>query len=258
MVDKINLIDIGSLGGLDLPWSKNRKHIGKLLCFEPNEELIIEPDFIKYNSAIWSYDGNAKFFISGLNGSGSSLLKQNFDWVKEHFEEIKDKGNHKLNETWFERSQIKNSFSVEVKKLDTVLEEINLKMNQPIRFHFLKSDTQSGEGYVLQGAEKFLEENCLGLELELFRYPLYEDIIIDKKIKEYLKKFNFGFAGWSGLKNSFNSQYDALFIKKTTNKEDLKIIDLILKIYRPKGKNLLIKQKSIIDKFKNRITNLLH
>ncbi len=257
MSEKINLIDIGSLGGVDLPWSKHKNKIGKLLCFEPNEEIVIHPDFIKYNTAIWNEDGFAEFNVSGKDGSGSSLLKQNFKWVEENFESIKNQGNEELNKTWFERSKVKESFKVKVNKLDTVLQELNSKLKEPIRFHFLKSDTQSGEGHVLQGAEQFLKDDCLGLELELFRYPLYEDIIIDEEVKRFLKDLNFRFAGWSGLKNSFNSQYDALFIKNTNRTEEADIIDLILKVYQPKGTDQLIKQKSFVDKLKGRITNLI-
>lgn len=86
---KINIIDIGSVGGFDTPWKYHTNCIDWSLSFEPNESTILEGKNLKYNCAVWNIDGHVPFYVSGPNGTGSSLLKQNFDWVKENFENIK-------------------------------------------------------------------------------------------------------------------------------------------------------------------------
>ena len=249
----INLIDIGALDGPGLPWTTHANQVGFVLSFEPNEEVVIQETRIKYNTAVWNHDGQAPFYVSGANGSGSSLLSQNFAWVQEHFDEIKHQGNTKLNETWAERSQITKTTEVTVKRLDTILEELKPQIPD-VRFHFLKSDTQSGEGYVLQGAEQFIRTDCLGLELELFRYPLYQDILLNDEVTVMLNDWGFVRAGWTGYKNSFHSQYDALFLKKKpADAQENAIVQQILRLYSPQGKEKLIKQPSLMDKAKRRL-----
>ncbi|MBD2664823.1 hypothetical protein B6N60_04095 [Richelia sinica FACHB-800] len=248
MMTKINLIDIGSVGGFDIPWSFNTDKIEYSLSFEPNDQPILNSKNLRYNSAIWNFDGEANFYVSGHNGTGSSLLKQNFTWVNNNFDAIKNNGNKKLNQSWFERSKITNEFKCQVKKLDTVLSEIHAAIGEDIKFHFLKSDTQSGEYYVLEGAENFLKTDCLGLELELYRYPLYENIILEQEVKDYLRSLGFFVAGWTGYKNSFESQADYLFLKKEAkNQEEQNIIDLIKEVYKPQ-RGGIIKHRSLLQK----------
>ena len=55
----------------------------------------------------------------------------------------------------------------------------------------MKSDTQSGEFFVLEGAKKYLENDCIGLELELFRYPLYQNLVTEEEVKSYLAELGF-------------------------------------------------------------------
>jgi FkbM family methyltransferase len=255
---KINLIDIGAVGGFEIPWNLHREKIGRSLRFEPNELPVLTGNNLLYDTAIWNFDGEGTFYVSGKYGTGSSLLKQNFNWVRENFEEIKNNGDRQINNSWFERSQITQEFQCPVKKLDTILEELYLVTDEHIPFHFLKSDTQSGEFFVLQGAKKYLEEDCIGLELELFRYPLYEGLVIEDQVKTYLKDLGFCIAGWTGYQNSFNSQADYLFLRETPrSREEAKIIDLILKIYQPKGLEKIIKKESVSHPFIDRFNRLL-
>lgn len=255
---KINIIDIGSVGGFDLPWRKHSNLIDWSLSFEPNENSILESKNLRYDCAVWNFDGEAPFYVSGPNGTGSSLLKQNFDWVKENFETVRSNGNPKLNETWVERSRITKEFVCPVKKLDTVLSELENTLGKHIPYHFLKSDTQSGEFFVLEGATSYLENDCVGLELELFRYPLYKNLVTEDKVKEYLSDLGFYVAGWTGYQNSFASQADYLFLRKNPRSEDeKKIIQLIKSVYNPRGSENLIKQKSFLSSSISRIKSLI-
>ena len=54
----------------------------------------------------------------------------------------------------------------------------------------------------------------MGLESELFKNYLYENIKLEREIKEFLFDYGFRVAGWTGDKNSFLSQGDYLFLKK--------------------------------------------
>ena len=115
----------------------------------------------------------------------------------------------------------------------------------------MKSDTQGGEWEILQGAENFIKNECLGLELELFKYYLYENIKLESEIKEFLFDYGFRVAGWTGYKNSFLSQADYLFLKtRNLSREDKIKIDFIEKIYSPNGSDRLIKSQSLIKNLK--------
>lgn len=251
---KINVIDIGSIGGFDLPWSNHVEKVAHLLSFEPNEDAVLTGNKLKYNCAVWNFDGVADFHLFGNNGTGSSLLTQNISWVQENFETIKHQGNEQLNSTWFDRSKENGHFPCQVKKLDTILDELEKNCGRHIPFHFLKSDTQSGEFFVLDGAMQYLQGDCHGLELELFRYPLYEGMILEGEVIDFLDKIGFEIAGWTGYKNSFLSQADYLFVRKVPRSpEEKKTIQLIKSIYAPQGKQKIIKSESWFDKTKIKI-----
>ena len=93
----------------------------------------------------------------------------------------------------------------------------------------MKSDTQGGEWDILQGAKDFLSNECLGLELELFKYPLYENIKLESEIKEFLFDYGYRIAGWTVYKNSFLSQGDYLFLKKEILVERIKLKLILLR-----------------------------
>jgi hypothetical protein len=255
-MNKVNVIDIGAVGGLNQisPWSKHIDKVGITLSFEPNDDSILIGKHLKYDCAVWNFDGVAEFHVYGKNGIGSSLLTQNFKWVKENFEFIKCQGDQILNSTWFDRSNETNHFQCQVKRLDTILAELEKKRGMHIQFHFLKSDTQSGEFFVLDAARQYLEHDCLGLDLELFRYPIYEGIILEDKVKSLLDDLGFEIAGWTGYQNSFLSQADYLFLRKVPRSlEEEKTINLIKNIYAPQGAGKIIKSTSMLERGINKI-----
>ncbi|BAC91720.1 hypothetical protein [Gloeobacter violaceus] len=134
----------------------------------------------------------------------------------------------------------------QVKKLDTILQELYRSLERKIDFAFLKSDTQSGEGFVLQGAEQYLREDCLALELELNRYPLCKGMFLENEIKTFLAERGFRVAGWTGYQNSFASQADYLFVRETPcSPRERATIALIESIYNPSRPQRKIKQPSL-------------
>lgn len=225
----INFIDVGALGDLPEPWFTNSKHISKLLSFEPLEEGIKRKNIITSDSALWEKDATLPFYIyQGLGGSGSSLFKQNYQYVEQNYEILKKVGNPWLAETWFERSQLAEERTLNCTTLDNVLQ----KIEQPNGFDFLKIDAQGAEYQILKGGEEFLSENCLGLQLELFNVPLYEGIKLLPEVEEYLKQKGFEMAKKLPAHGSFNSQNDCIFLRKEYDKSDAHKIRIISEIYK--------------------------
>ena len=100
-------------------------------------------------------------------------------------------------------------------------------------------------------AKDFLSNECLGLELELFKYPLYENIKLESEVKEFLFDYGYRIAGWTGYRNSLLASSDYLFLKaKDLDKEQKRVIDYIEKIYSPKGSERIIKKLSWINRCK--------
>jgi len=240
--EKINIIDVGSVGGLGLPWKRHPENVGFTLSFDPFEKLIITDNSLKLQTAIWNCEGDLPFYIySGLNHTGSSLLKQNYKWVEENFERIKHDGDPKLNNTWFERSQLVETRKLNVRTLDSVLSSLYAEYGIKIKFDFLKSDTQSGEYPILEGADNFLRE-AIALQLELYRYPLYENMVLKDDVIEYLTNKGFYVAGKLAYTGSFLSQADYLFIRKNIGGGAREKANLIKRFYQVnKSGNILIK-----------------
>lgn len=224
---KINFIDIGSIGGLPEPWFSNANKIKFVLNFEPNRPIKKSVNSMTYNTAVWESEKTLPFYIyKGFRGTGSSLFKQNFKYVKANFDKLKERGSKKLALTWFERSKLVRTTELKCRKIDSILKEEFLNTD----FHFMKIDAQGSEFNILKGSEIFLK-NCCGLHLELFSIPLYENIVLIDKVEEYLANLNFYLAKKYPPHGTFNSQNDCLFLKKDGSPE---IISIIKEIYSTK------------------------
>jgi FkbM family methyltransferase len=220
----INFIDVGSVGDLPDPWFSNANKIKFVLNFEPSAAIKQSANSMTYNTAVWESEKTMPFYIyKGFRGTGSSLFKQNFKYVKDHFEELKERGPKKLANTWFERSKLVKATELKCKKIDTILQEEFSNTD----FHFMKIDAQGAEYNILKGSEEFLKK-CCGLHLELFTIPLYENIMLLEEVQEYLKGFGFYLAKKFPSHGTFNSQNDCLFIKKGASSE---IISVLKEVY---------------------------
>src|SRR5215831_11279929 len=101
---KINLIDVGSAASLPSPWRENVAQIRNLLKFEPRERSKKVKHTVTLDIALWNENCVKDFHIyKGRGGTGSSFYLQNYDYVKEHFEDLRTRGPSNLAETWFER-----------------------------------------------------------------------------------------------------------------------------------------------------------
>lgn len=213
----INLIDVGSVGGLPEPWNLNTKQLGRLLNFEPNEKPIARNGSVTtYNTALWKSEVELPFYIyKGLDSTGSSLFEQNFEYVKSNWATLQSRGPEWLAKTWEERSALVREESLKCRALDMVLAE----EFPAVDFHFLKIDAQGAEYEILQGADELLRSSCVGLHLELFTLPLYKGITLQDEVAAYLEERGFDLVKKFPAHGSFDSQNDCLFIHVDRNEE---------------------------------------
>lgn len=228
----INFIDVGSSSGqIPDPWYENSKYIKNLLSFDPHNSDSANKNIIVSKDALWKERETRPFYIyRGLNQSGSSLFEQNLSYVKENFDDLRHLGDSKLAETWFERSEIVKTLEIEVETLDQVLDQLEQKNS----FDFLKIDAQGAEFEILQGARKFLDSNCLGLQLELFNIPLYKGIKLEPEVTSWLAELGFKKVKQLPAHGSFHSQNDFIYLKSITNSDNQDKLALLNKIYEIK------------------------
>ncbi len=221
----VNMIDVGSVGNLPHPWNKNTQKIQNLLKFEPRDTPGQNPHIVTVDTALWETNCKKDFYIyKGFRGSGSSLLPQNYEYVSENFEELRQRGPKHLADTWFERSQLDSIEKINCRTLDSLLQELL----HPFSYHFLKIDAQGAEYQILVGAERFLQENCIALQLELFVVPLYKGIKLLLEVEAYLDSLDFELVKKFSAHGTFNSQHDCLFLKKDCSG---KVVDTIKEVY---------------------------
>ncbi len=224
----VNYIDVGSSGHMPEPWLSNACHIRNLLSFEPQENKKKRKNVIISSNALWSSCTRKPFYIyKGLKSSGSSLFEQNFEYVSNNFESLKLTGPRHLAETWHERSALVKVTGLDCKTLDQTLKDLDL----PYKFDFLKIDAQGAEFEILLGAEDFLKDSCLGLQLELFTIPLYKGIKLMPDVIALLDLKGFSLVRKFPPHGSFNSQNDCVFLKRDFPPEKEKILLLLRKIY---------------------------
>lgn len=217
----IGLIDVGSIGGLSEPWSEHYELLSFLLNFEPNDAPKRRGNMLTYNTAVWEREETLPFYIyKGLGGTGSSLFRQNFEYVDAHWEELRKRGPQALAETWHDRSELVRTESLVCRSLDVVLE----KELSGVPFHFLKIDAQGAEGNILRGADRFLATSCVGLHLELFTVPLYVGIQLKNEIVSYLDDRGFELVKQFPPHGTFDSQNDCLFLHRQRDLERRRLI----------------------------------
>lgn len=220
----INFIDVGAMGSLIYPWEFNANRIQWLLKFEPRDEARETDHMISRDAVLWKDNAEREFFTyAGDGGCGSSLFRQNYDYVNKNFATLQKIGNPVLAETWFERSKLVREQRVKCRRLDDVIAELK----PAIDFDFLKIDAQGAEFEILQGAGELLERSCVGLHLELFTIPLYTGITLLPEVEAYLAPFGFKMIKKFPPHGSFNSQHDCVFMKTGVNSSKTHLIKTI-------------------------------
>jgi len=221
----VNVIDVGAVGDLPSPWHENAPSIRHLLRFEPREEASQTPWCTTVKAALWEKAGERDFYVyAGMGGVGSSLLDQNFEYVREHYDELKHRGPRRLAETWFERSKLERVERIKCMTLDEVLSSLD----HPFPYHFVKIDAQGAEYNILRGFEEGLRGDCIGLQLELFTVPLYRGITLLPDVVDYLRDFDLELVKKFPAHGTFDSQHDCVFLKNGAQGE---VADTVRAVY---------------------------
>jgi FkbM family methyltransferase len=222
----VNLIDVGSAGGLPSPWRDHAALVRYLLNFEPLEAARRKGTVLTVPAALWRADETRPFYIQRGSSQGNSLYPPNLDYVREHFAELSERGPRELARTWFERSAVARVETIETTTLDAVLESLAPE----VRYDFLKIDTQGADLDVLRGAERFLAHDCVGIQLEAFVVPLYAGIACLPEIDAYLDERGFERVWTAPPHGTFDSQHDVLYLRRDAAPSAA--LDAIRTIYR--------------------------
>lgn len=206
----VGLIDVGSVGSLPQPWHQRSDLLSHVLKFEPRDARAETSRVVTVDAALWSEPATLPFYIyAGLSGHGSSLFRENGDYVRANFEELRTRGPAYLANTWFERSRLDHVEEIRCTTLDTVLAQ------RSETYHVLKIDAQGAERQILEGAAEFLSSGeCLALHLELFTLPLYRGIALRPEVEAMVDKIGFTLMKEYPPHGSFDSQNDCVFMRR--------------------------------------------
>ncbi|MCX6900801.1 MAG: FkbM family methyltransferase [Verrucomicrobia bacterium] len=221
LAGSVNFIDVGSYGGLPFPWSIRPYVLGHALSFDPREPDARSERQRTMNVALWDENGERDFYIrESFKGTGSSFFETNTEWVKEHFDELKQRGNPWYAETFFERGKVVGIEKTMCRRLDDVLAELDWDVS----FDFLKIDAQGAEYRILRGAEALLRGSCVGLHVELFLFPIMKGIALKDEVVGYLRGFGFEIAREYPPDATFDCAQDVIFLKEGVSSKAMRAI----------------------------------
>ena len=174
---KINIIDVGAMGGLSKIWGPIESIINAI-GFEPDpiefEKLKEDKNVKYYNYALYSESKNLEFNIA-RGGGKSSLLIPN----EKFLEKYSDYNNYVVEE----KKPIPKIF---VKTLDELV-----KQNEKLDPDFIKLDTQGSELEILRGSEKVLTEKVCGCLIEISFVETYKNQPLFREIDSFMEQKGF-------------------------------------------------------------------
>ncbi len=225
--NKINYLDIGSIGELKWPASSIKKEFINIIKFDAQYNENQTKNLDKFNSILWSSEVEKEFYFNTGNQT-SSLFKPNYK-ILNYYPDI-------------ERFDIDYSKKIKTTTLDRVLPNNTI-------CDFLKLDVQGSELEILKGVEEKLKDELVGLEIEIHFTEIYKEQPLFSEVDTYIRnkyKLNvwdlnsqyFLFKNIS--KNNFNNKgrlmwADALYLRSVEN-----IDEWIMKFDEEKAKQKIL------------------
>jgi FkbM family methyltransferase len=165
--------DVGARWGIEEPWKSFDDTIN-ICAFEPDKDefdslMIKKGDKEEiYPYALYKESKDIPLNLTKSRGC-SSLYTPNYDFLK-NFNDV-------------ERFEVEDQLIVKATTLD------NLFNNKVLtNMDFIKIDTQGAELDILEGGEKFLSENIIGIQVEVEFQPLYKDQPLFSDIDVFIRK----------------------------------------------------------------------
>jgi FkbM family methyltransferase len=220
----VNVIDVGSSGAMPLPWREQAHRIKHLLNFEPLEGSSTTGTVTTIGAALWRVAEERPFYVYRGEGS-ASLFRQDEDFVRANYDELRRRGPRYLADTWFDRAQLVGTQLIHTTTLDAVL----ASFGNGVTYHFLKLDAQGADLAILEGAEGFVGTDCLGIQLEAFTIPLLRGTPLLADIDAHLARRGFDRAWTAPAHGTFDSQHDVLYLRNRASSSPA--LDAIRAVY---------------------------
>lgn len=197
------ILDVGANTGQYAQKLRKYGFNGEIHSFEPiqstfeilKKNSLNDEHWFVYNVAVGAKNGKEIIHVSE-NTESSSILDINSS-----------------NQISKELTKYVNTEEIEIIRLDKLINELASKKKKL----FLKVDTQGYEMEVLKGIDN-IEENIVGLQLELSLTQLYESELLYDEIIYYLKKKKYELyqieTGTVDIKSGRLLQFDGIFIRE--------------------------------------------
>ncbi len=227
------LVDVGASGGLESHWKAAGKYLS-VIGFEPDPREFSnlqkqQNNLVKYlNIGLHREKTQVTYYLTRKQQT-SSMFKPNRKFL-DKFPEA-------------QRFDIMKEIKIEVDSLDS-----QFMSNKIDKADFIKVDTQGSELFILQGAERTIKEQVLGVEVEVEFNELYQNQPLFRDVDNFVRKqgfelFDIQTAHW---KRTVGKNYhkkrgqlvfgNALYLRKS--EDILKIIDSMPEIRAKKAKVL--------------------
>jgi FkbM family methyltransferase len=212
--NKLSLLDIGARDGIGWPWDAVKRDMLNVILVEPDpiEAKALEGQkqgcVLPY--ALWNEETDLILNINNSPGT-SSVFEANMPFLQQ-FEDA-------------HRFKVKEKVTIKTKTIDGLV-----RSNEIDSVDFVKMDVQGGELAILQGGEKFLKENIVGLEAEVefapmyINQPLFSDVDIFAREKLGLELWDIRKAYWKYKQKKYKNPLkgrlifgDALYLRPIEN-----------------------------------------
>lgn len=203
---KVNqVLDVGANSGQYAAGLREADYRGRITSFEPLAEPFAllehraskDPLWACRRCAIGDTEGTISINVAGNAGESSSVLPM----LKSH-------------QDAYPPANYVSTEEVPIGRLDSVAAEIVSSTDVV----FLKIDVQGFEKHVLAGAQKTLEDRCVGMQLELSFIPLYEGGMLIREALDIAYSMGFTLTGlvpcFTDTRSGRMLQADGIFFRE--------------------------------------------